>query len=192
MQQNKTLIKRCAAIRAERQDVKNIKRFNRNLNSVNYKPDYKVIDMTGFPTAQFLEVSRAIKDGYALKRGDLAERMTVSTNPRVTSFIKDECGDSGYTLIGKKPSNFKPTEGKTTLIDLYSDSDGCGNWFYFQQLHIWLIGSYGFVVTMITPPGVDVTWADVLDNPKQGPDTLIEARKNALDFSHYWDEAIFE
>lgn len=186
------LIKKCEAIRTERQAGTNIQRFNRNLNSVNYKTAYQIIDMTRFSTSQFIRASGAIKDGYALQRGDVTERMAVATNVRITSFIKDEFGDSGYTLIGKNPCNFKPTEGKTTHIDLYSDSQGYGNWHYFHQLLIMLVGRYGFVVTEITPPGRDVTWADVLDDQKLGPETLIKARKNSRDFSYFWDGSIFE
>lgn len=185
------LIEKCATIRAERQDRPNIQRINSTLNSVNYKTVYKVLDMTELSTAQFIQASRSIKDGHALQLGFVAERMTIATDARVTCFIKDEFGDSGYTLIGNVPCNFQPLEGKITHIDLYCDSDGYGNWFYFHQLEIWLVGSYGFVVTVITAPGSDVTWADVLDDPKKGPGALIEARENARDFSYFWDETIF-
>jgi hypothetical protein len=193
MEQNKILIEKCAEIRAKRQREREIKGCNEDYWSPGLIEPYDVIDVTNFSIKQFYVLSEAIQEGYALKYGEITERMTISTDPRITKIIKEEFGESGYTLIGGKISSFKPFEGKTVHIDLYSDEENKGNnWGEFHQLMIWLVGTYGFIVRVIEPPEPFSSWKWALNDHFSGYSTLVNTRKEALDFSYYWNESIFE
>ena len=189
---NNEFIKRCEDIRSERQHERDVKGFNKNPHASYYSHGHKIINMTGLSTLQFITASEAIKDGYALQYGEITPRMAITTIPEVACVTKETLNESAYLIKGGNLSDFLPIEGKTTHIDLYVNSiDDTihGEWVLSE---IYLVGGYGFVVTNIKPPIENITWSDILRDPKHGPDALVKARESALDFSHYNDGTIFE
>jgi len=202
---NQALIDRAEAIRVEREMEK--ERIDASLN-------YRIIDMHEFlmnhvcnhsKILQYGEVFRSgecidrmafttnvFGSGCALRYGKLTKRMCITTDPRVAYIIKNNFRESSYTLIGTNHFRFRPIEGKTTHIDLYSDSNGKGNWFECHELMFRLVAIFGFVVSVIEPPFENTSWTEIFNNNIDASNLLINARKKALDFSYFWDETIFE
>lgn len=193
MTQNKVLIEKCAAIRQQRQHNRKTHGPDydrvRYINYGGYCTPYEYLKLSNFSLQTLEDVFYQFKKKNVIQYGEVTNRMTITNIPKIAVISRDKIGNSSYLWTGDDSNIIKPIEGETTHIDIITDRACNDTWTSIKQLEMVLVAIYGFVVTLVEPENSNTTWEEVLK--KKGPDALVNAQKQALDFSHYWDATIF-